>query len=171
MKISEKHLIEKLKQKNYDTFETFYYAYVDYIHYIVSLYIKNSDTIDDLTQEIFMRILDKIYLFNSKKSSLKTWIYTLAKNHTLNYLESHPQNKIIIDQEIVNLAKSKSTLHYELTKLDLKDALTDLEYQVLFLKIEGRLKHEEIASVLNITVDKSKKTYRKAINIAKEILK
>ena len=65
----EKKVVSELKKQNYQNFEKFYYKYVDYIHYVISLYIKDSETIDDLTQEVFMRIIDKINLFDDSKPS------------------------------------------------------------------------------------------------------
>ena len=170
MNLSEKRLIFELKKHNYQNFDIFYKNYVDYIHYVVSIYIKNKETIDDITQEVFMRILEKIDLFNNDKSSFKTWIYNLTKNYCINYLTRN-QEKYILDEISVNLKRESNNLDYELSKMDLKTYLTELEYNILFLKIEGKLKHDEIAEVLNITIDKSKKTYRIAISKAKEILK
>lgn len=170
MKIVEKRLIYELKKQNYKHFETFYNLYVNYIHYVISLYIKDSNLIDDLTQEVFMRIIEKIHLFDESKSSFKTWVFNLTKNHTINYINLN-KNNVIYDEEIINKANSSNNLDYELVKMDLRTYLSDLEYQILFLKVEGKLKHSEIADVLNISIDKSKKTYSQAIKKAKEILK
>lgn len=80
MTLNERIVIEKLKKKDYSTFETFYYEYVGLVHYIISIYIKDANTIDDVTQEVFMRIIEKINLFDDYKASLKTWIcYTYKK--------------------------------------------------------------------------------------------
>ena len=170
MNFVEKRMIYELKKHNYQNFEKFYNNYVNYIHYVISLYIKNKDTIDDLTQEVFMRILDKINLFDEEKSSFNTWIFNVTKNYTINYI-NHNKEKYVLDETSVNLKRESNNLDYELSKIDLKTYLSELEYNVLFLKIEAKLKHEEIAEVLNITIDKSKKTYRLAISKAKEILK
>lgn len=166
----ERKVVSELKKQNYQNFEKFYYKYVDYIHYVISLYIKDSETIDDLTQEVFMRIIDKINLFDDSKSSFKTWIFNVTKNYTINHITQNKE-KYILDEEAINKTNKSTDLNYEMLKLDLKTYLTDLEYQVLFLRIEAKLKHSEISEVLNITIDKSKKTYQVAISKAKEILK
>ncbi len=166
MTLNERIIIEKLKKKDYSTFEAFYYEYVGLVHYIISIYIKDVNTIDDLTQEVFMRIIEKIDLFNDYKASLKTWIATLAKNHTINYLKQS-QNKYQLDEKEVEKKSIANTTEYQLQKQDLKSILEPLEYQVLFLKIEENMKHKEISVVLNISIDVSKKTYLKAIQKAK----
>ena len=79
--------------------------------------------------------------------------------------------KKMSNEEAINKVNKSTELNYEMLKLDLKTYLTDLEYQVLFLRIEAKLKHSEISEVLNISIDKSKKTYQVAISKAKEILK
>ncbi len=166
MTLNERIVIEKLKKKDYSTFETFYYEYVGLVHYIISIYIKDANTIDDVTQEVFMRIIEKINLFDDYKASLKTWIATLTKNYTINYLKQN-QNKYQLDEGEVEKKSTTNTTEYQLQKQDLKSILEPLEYQVLFLKIEENMKHKEISLVLNISIDVSKKTYLKAIQKAK----
>lgn len=169
MKIAEKILVDKIKKKNYEAFEIFYHTYVGLIHYVISIYIKNADTIDDLTQEVLMRILEKINLFDIEKSSLKTWVATLTKNYTLNYLKSN-RNDYILDEESIDKKPSYNDTNYHLLKQDLRHILEPLEYQVLFFKVESKMKHQEIAKILDITIDVSKKTYAKAIQKAKKYI-
>lgn len=57
MSQKERQFIEKLKRKDYEEFELFYYQYIYLIHHVVSIYLKDDFTQDNLTQEIFMRII------------------------------------------------------------------------------------------------------------------
>lgn len=169
MKISETLIVNNLIKKEYDVFEEFYYEYVGLVHYVISMYIKNKDTVDDLTQEVFMRILDKIALYDASKSTLKTWIVTLTKNHCLNYIKAN-KNIYTLNEECVNCQTTSNDTKYRILKEDLRQVLEPLEYQVLFLKLESGMKHKEISSFLEITIDVSKKTYREAIRKVKQLV-
>lgn len=166
MRISDKILVEKIKKKDYEAFKKFYDEYVGLIHYIISLYIKDRSTVDDVTQEVLMRIIEKIHLFDIEKSRLKTWVATLTKNYTLNYLKLN-KNTYSLDEEAIDRKASYNDTNYHFIKQDLKDVLEPLEYKVLFLKVESKMKHQDIAKILDITIDISKKTYIKAIQKAK----
>lgn len=169
MKISEKLIINNVIKKEYDAFEELYYEYVGLVHYVIAMYIKNKNTVDDLTQEVFMIILNKIALYDASKSTLKTWIVTLTKNHCLNYLKAN-KNSYILNEECVNCQTTSNDTNYRILKEDLRQVLKPLEYQVLFLKLESGMKHKEISSFLEITIDVSKKSYREAIRKVKQLV-
>ena len=40
----------------------------------------NQDIAQDLTQDVFIKAWDKRALFNSSKSTLKNWVYIIARN-------------------------------------------------------------------------------------------
>lgn len=62
-------------------------TYGDEIKRLVYTYMKNSADTDDVTQEIFVTIYQKIQTFQGK-SSLRSWIYTIAINKCKDYLRS-----------------------------------------------------------------------------------
>ena len=43
----------------------------------------NRETAEDITQDIFIKAWEKRKQFNSKKSTLKNWIYIIARNHII----------------------------------------------------------------------------------------
>lgn len=47
----------------------------------------------DLTQEIFIRILQGIYAFDEKKASFRTWAYRVASNRITDYYRSKTYRK------------------------------------------------------------------------------
>ncbi|MFD2043610.1 sigma-70 family RNA polymerase sigma factor [Ornithinibacillus salinisoli] len=68
-------------------------TYGDEIKRLVYTYMKNSADTDDVTQEVFVTIYQKLTTFQGK-SSLKSWIYSIAINKCKDYLRSwHSRNK------------------------------------------------------------------------------
>jgi len=55
------------------------------IFYLVLKYVKmNKETADDLTQEIFMKLYEKIGTYNFSVA-FSTWFYNIAINHTIDH--------------------------------------------------------------------------------------
>ena len=54
----------------------------------------------DLTQEIFIRILQGIYVFDERKASFRTWAYHAASNKITDYYRSKTYKKECMQQSI-----------------------------------------------------------------------
>jgi RNA polymerase sigma factor (sigma-70 family) len=50
-------------------------------------YVRDRQTAEDLTQEIFVKCYEKLHTFNGN-SSIETWLYRIAANHCKDYLKS-----------------------------------------------------------------------------------
>jgi len=44
-----------------------------------------SDQVDDITQEVFIKIWKNLGKFNKNKSSFKTWLFTIARNTVIDF--------------------------------------------------------------------------------------
>lgn len=67
--------------------------YGEAIKRLVFTYIKDRSLTEDLTQEIFLTVYLKLDTF-AGRSSLKTWIYTIAINKCKDYLRSWHFRKV-----------------------------------------------------------------------------
>ncbi|MUK88614.1 sigma-70 family RNA polymerase sigma factor [Ornithinibacillus sp. L9] len=84
---------EILQQDNTRAIEMIMDTYGDEIKRLVYTYMKNTADTDDVTQEVFVTIYQKLNMFQGK-SSLKSWIYSIAINKCKDYLRSwHARNK------------------------------------------------------------------------------
>ncbi|WP_223701327.1 sigma-70 family RNA polymerase sigma factor [Sutcliffiella deserti] len=54
---------------------------------VIFTYIKNYSAVDDVFQEVFLKVYKQLHLFRGD-SSLKTWIYRIAINTCKDYLRS-----------------------------------------------------------------------------------
>jgi RNA polymerase sigma factor (sigma-70 family) len=61
--------------------------YGDEIKRLIYTYVKNYADTDDVTQEVFVTIYRKLNTFQGK-SSLRSWIYSIAINKSKDYLRS-----------------------------------------------------------------------------------
>ncbi len=86
MEFNENELIQKISQDDSIAFEALYNHYRSDIYRFIYKFIKSPELSDDLCQEIFIRIWESRNGLVVIKS-FKPYLYTITKNHTLNFLK------------------------------------------------------------------------------------
>ncbi|MDN4608444.1 sigma-70 family RNA polymerase sigma factor [Sporosarcina highlanderae] len=79
--------------------------YGEEIKRLVFTYVKDHSAAEDLTQEIFITIYLKLDSF-AGKSSIKTWIYSIAINKCKDHLKSWHVRKMTVQENIKEFLKS-----------------------------------------------------------------
>lgn len=74
-------------------FEEVYSAYGDLVYNVALNYTQNQKEAEDIAQEVFIKIHQNYASFDEQKASLKTWIYRIAINQSLDYLKSKKTKK------------------------------------------------------------------------------
>ncbi|MBQ2892338.1 MAG: sigma-70 family RNA polymerase sigma factor [Bacilli bacterium] len=163
MRLKDKLLVKRILSKDEEAFNQLYYRYKNLICYHVSNACKKNYDIDDIVQDIFLKIVENIKYYRSELSSLTTWISVITRNHIIDYLKK--TDDIIYDNEYIeNLTSPEDHFDYEFDEYTKE--LTVLEKDILVLKNIYKLPHAEICKALNITIDVSKKAYKRATNKA-----
>jgi hypothetical protein len=57
--------------------------------------VRQSKAADDISQEVFLAVYDKLYSFRGE-SSLKSWLLTITRNKSLKYLKSALIRKVML---------------------------------------------------------------------------
>ena len=145
---TDKELYQEFLKGNNSSFEKLVIRHKNKLIYFITNYVKNVDTAEDITQDVFVYIL--IHKTNYDfKYSLKTYLYTIAKSKALNYIKrekkiTYTEEKQIIEQQ-------------ENTNNSNEKELETLE-EIIFKK--------EKAQSLRNTIKKLKKEYAQAIYLA-----
>jgi RNA polymerase sigma factor (sigma-70 family) len=134
----DKEGIKELQSNPALAIETIMDMYGDEIKRLVFAYVKNSADTDDVTQEVFVTIYQKLNTFKGN-SSLKSWIYSIAINKCKDYLRSwHARNKRLREKLITS---SHTTKKEEVTPEEQalqKDHSSELFRVVMGLPIKYR---------------------------------
>jgi RNA polymerase sigma-70 factor (ECF subfamily) len=84
----------------------------------INMKLHNTEVSEELTNDVFLKASEKMYLFNSDKSKLLTWLYTIAKNLVIDYYRADNSDKYInvsqfndaeTGKEIFQFADSQTT--------------------------------------------------------------
>ncbi len=147
-------------------FEDIYSDFEKPVYNFVLRMARNDQLAQDLTQDIFVKIYQKLATFRGD-SKLSTWIYQVANNTYLDYLRTSSfkkQNKtdILEDEEELHFEEIDKVLSIDeqLVKAEENDCVHEYvnnlpeDYRAVMVlhDLQG-LKNREIADVLNCSLD------------------
>ncbi|MBI4835710.1 MAG: sigma-70 family RNA polymerase sigma factor [Candidatus Abawacabacteria bacterium] len=163
-----------ITSKHYKAFTQYYEQYFQQVYkYVFFRTGKHKDLAFDLTSELFLKALEKFDTYQEAKADFKNWIFTIARNHIIDYYRSH---KEVVDIDALsNILASPETLASELSLgLDTAYALYALDYlpptqqEVLKLKFLSDWSNKEVAHFLNKTEGNVRVLVHRALQTLKQ---
>lgn len=159
--LNSQDFIRRLKLSDQQAWRTFVQHYQRKIYQTAYSFTQSRDAAEDLVQEIFLTVFNKISTFQHQ-SHIGTWLYRIAVNTSINYVKKHQryihesmdeQNDEIFS-ELSTIAADEVAEQKELQKY-LNKAISSLpprQMKVFVLhKIHG-LSYKEIAEILNLSI-------------------
>lgn len=131
-----------------DSFESLYNQYVGKVYQKCLSFTKDPDTAQDFTQDIFIKVFDKLDTF-SNRSSFSTWLYSVSHNHCLDQIKISKRfsTEALSDSISASMAEQDPTPSVEYRLQALEGVMKNLPAQeVAFL----RLKYEQGLSIREI---------------------
>ncbi|WIV13701.1 RNA polymerase sigma factor [Proteiniborus sp. MB09-C3] len=158
---------DELIRKYYD--EIYTYAYKQ---------ILDKHTAMDVTQNIFISMLQSLSTYDEKKAGFRTWLYRIATNKIIDYFRKNSaERKMIVDiGEYEIQDQIMFTLNIENKELlfRLQDFINsfDMNSQQIFrLKIFGEYSFSQIAASLSSPESTIKSKYYRLLKIIREEFK
>jgi len=152
--------------------------YQQRVYLLVRKMVIDHDDADDVVQEIFIKVWKNLDRFEGD-SQLFTWIYRIATNECLRFLEKKKKKRFWISTnnastELADKLDSSSLISGDEVQKKLQKALLrlpDKQRLVFNLKYFEELKYEEIAQITDTSVGALKASYHHAVKKIKEDLK
>lgn len=173
-------IIEGCKKRNIHAQKKMYVQFFPVVKNRIRYYIKDGDQINDLVQECFLKIFDKIKSYNGE-GSFEGWIKRMASNMAIDYYRK--TNKQDEHADIDSLSDSYYETEEEddiITQLSevadlefIRQAIDQLPFRLriaFVLHVIEQKSHEQIASELLITIPNSRKRLQTARTWLKEYL-
>lgn len=127
--------------------------------------VLSHDSANDVLQETYIRIFKGIDSFQ-EKSKLSTWIYRIAYNEAIRFLNKESKlNKLDIDSEDHDYSKKLyADSYFDADNLSLKfhqilSELTIRQRNIFNLKYFDELKFEEISNITKTNINTVKSVY------------
>ena len=136
--------------------------------------VKSHEDAHDVSQNTFVRVYRSIDKFEGK-SSLLTWIYRIAYNESLRFLEKekkrrHQSMEEVSTYQLGKLMESEyfdgDQLHERL--LHIVENLTEKQRRVFQMKYFDDLSFREISEVLDVSESTLKSSYYAAVKVIEE---
>jgi RNA polymerase sigma-70 factor (ECF subfamily) len=84
----DREIAARLKQRDANAMAELYDKYAGLLYAIILRSVANQATAEDLVQETFLRIWNRIHTFDTERGRLEGWIVTIARNRAIDYLRS-----------------------------------------------------------------------------------
>lgn len=180
-------LITRIRKKDTEAFAEIYDKYIKKIYRFIVFRVPSKEQAEDLTQEVFMGLLEYIKKTEVYVESVQALIYKIARNKIAGYYE---KNKQLKNLEFLanNLADSQvETDNLLISAIDLEteiDEKKNIELiisalnqwsnkefkEIITLRYIEQLSHAEIASILNKTENNIRVMAHRALKEFKKIL-
>jgi RNA polymerase sigma-70 factor (ECF subfamily) len=175
-------LMLEFQEGNKASFETLLHKYFPRLVNFIYRYLSSREAAEDIAQEVFIRVY-KSGASYKPQSKLQTWIFTIARNLSLNELRRNKHRTVSLDatfssdegelkrqvQDPNSPDPSDDMLRQEKAEA-VKAAINDLpenQRVAVLLRRYEQFSYEEIAQMLNI----SSKAVKSLLSRAKENLK
>ncbi len=110
-------LVDQLKRREPQAMADLYDRYGRAAYSLILRIVRNAAIAEDLVQETFLRVWNRVHAFNSERGALGVWILTVARNRAIDYLRS-------VDGR---MAQSAS----EFEEMEMPGAFSDFEQNML----------------------------------------
>ncbi len=169
--ISDIELVENLKSEKHKekAFRTLVSVYKERLYWHIRNIVKSHDDTDDVLQNTFVKIYKNINSFKGD-SKLFSWMYRIATNESITFINKRAKRLQISNEEAQNLAINnlKSDVYFEgdAIQLKLQQAIATLpeKQQLVFnMKYFEDIKYKDMSEILETSEGALKSSYHIAV--------
>lgn len=81
-------LVARLKRRDPDAMAGLYDRYGRLVYSLILRMVRNGGAAEDLTQETFLRIWNRVHAFDHERGALGPWVLAVARHRAIDYLRS-----------------------------------------------------------------------------------
>lgn len=179
MNNEDRDLVSELKTEGKKdlAFHRLVKKYQERLYWHIRKMVLNHDDTDDILQNTFIKVWKSIDNFR-EESGLYTWLYRIATNETITFLNSKKRRNVFTLSSESDYLKENlmSDPYFEGDKIQmvLQEAilqLPDKQRLVFNMKYFEEMKYEEMSEILETSVGALKASYHHAAKKIEEFLK
>ncbi|MDE6587966.1 MAG: RNA polymerase sigma-70 factor [Paramuribaculum sp.] len=155
---NELHLIDRLRQSDYDAFSTLYRRYSPRVYHTVLRMFGNADVAADVVQDLFLKIWEKRADMDPS-GNFEAYIHVVARNLAYSYLRNELDKlENISTAEAAAMCAGGDDPSKELEAMStgefirrIIDSMPPVRRQIFIMSRFDNLSHKEIAARMNIS--------------------
>ena len=174
-------LMQRTAKQDWKAFSLLYSMTSSQIYGMMLSMTNYASACEDLLQEVYVTVWRKAGKYNADKAAVSTWLATIARNRTLDWLRSQSSgvNQRTVDQsvEALDLASVNDgpeswaeTSGQRISLQDCMDSLTDEQRNAIQLAYFEGHTHAELAERLNSALGTVKSWVRRGLASLKTCL-
>jgi len=176
--LEDKDLLEKIKNPETTSygFNLLVRAYQQRVYWHVRKMVIDHDDADDLTQEVFIKVHKAIGSFR-EDSQLFTWIYRIATNECLTFLNKKRRRFFLPLEDVGKELSAKVDTSDDISGEDIQKKLQkallklpDKQRLVFNMKYFDELSYEDMSEITSTTVGALKASYHHAVKKIEDYL-
>lgn len=139
-----------------DYFEQLYQRYCDKVYQKCLLFTNDTMQADDLTQDIFIRLLNKLDTYK-QQAKFSTWLYSITRNYCTDQIrtpQARRQVSLSSQWDFTDMEQEENALEHELALSQLQMALQQLspvEQMMLQEKYQDDISIQALAAHYSLT--------------------
>jgi len=170
MKLSDDELLEKIKNGEKPTrhFEILVKKYQIRVYWLIRRMVSCHEDASDIMQEVFLKAWKAIPEFRGD-SGFFTWLYRIATNETLSFLNRKKKQSLVSDADLSGYSsasiQAESSLGEQEIEFKIHKAIALLpeKQRIVFqLRYYEEMKYEEMAELLKTSEGALKTSYHHA---------
>jgi RNA polymerase sigma-70 factor (ECF subfamily) len=167
----EENLLRLLRQGERDAFTHIYECYHKMLYALACRYLKNRTAAEDAVQHVFIKLWEYRATI-TVTINLRNYLYTMTKNYILNYIRNE-NSAVAHNYRIAQMADAfEDNLFETIERKELMAAfyqaiklLPVQKREICLLKLEDKLSNQEIADIMQLSVNTVKTHYAQAIKL------
>ncbi len=171
----EERLIQRAKEGDPAAFVEIYERYYPFVYRYTFYRVEDVATAEDLTAEVFVRVVENIGRFTYRGRPLLAWLYTIARNVVTDHyrragqLPTVPLNgRLVADGDAPEKALEQTLTQERLAAAIAR--LTEEQRRVILLRFVEGLDGEAVARILGRSVGAVKALQHRALAALRRIL-
>ncbi len=172
-------LIERLRARDASALSELYDRYGGVVYSIILRIARDTGTSEDLTQEVFLRVWNRIPTFDIERGGLSTWMLTIARHAAIDFLRSRGGRQRTMNVSLDGLTRplsggnAETQMQMSMDATTVRAAMEKLEprqRELLELAYFEGLSQSEMAEKLELPLGTVKTWVRTALRQLRENL-
>ena len=165
--MDERILIEQLHDPSSraKAFEIIVREYQVYLYWQVRRMVMSHSDADDIIQNTFLKAWTALDTFRGD-SKIVTWLYRIAVNETLSFLDRQKKNGIHTDMSVAESLTGDPYFDGDKAQAQLQEAISrlpDKQRLIFNMKYFQEMKYDDISEVLGTSIGALKASYHIAV--------
>jgi RNA polymerase sigma-70 factor, ECF subfamily len=140
---SDRELAERLQRRETQAMADLYDRFGRLVYSVIFTIVRDTGIAEDLLQETFLRIWNRVAAFDAERGTLGPWLLTVARNRAIDHIRS------------AGARYSKNSSELE-----------EREHQSRFIDAEIDLQNQEQAKIIRAAVGKLTENQRRVVELA-----